>query len=138
MDNKSIYDLPEIKRRLEPVFAASGVKTAVIFGSYAQGQATEDSDVDILVDSGLRGLDFVGLVEYIREALQKEVDVLDVRYLTPNSPVGQEALPTGVMIYTEQTPKQYELTFPRSLFFRKLKQQLLFIVQTNNIPTFKR
>ena len=57
MDNKSIYDLPEIKRRLEPVFTVSGVKTAILFGSYAQGQATEDSDVDILVDSGLRSLD---------------------------------------------------------------------------------
>ena len=99
MNTKSIYDLPEIKRRLEPIFTENGVKTAILFGSYAQGQATENSDVDILVDSGLRGLDFVGLVEYIREALQKEVDVLDVQYLKPNSPVGQEAVSTGVLIY---------------------------------------
>lgn len=99
MDAHYIYDLPEIKRRLEPIFTSTGVKTAIIFGSYAQGQATTESDIDILVDSGLRGLDFVGLVEYIREALQKEVDVLDVQYLKPNSLVRQEATSTGVLIY---------------------------------------
>ncbi|MCL2699867.1 MAG: nucleotidyltransferase domain-containing protein, partial [Defluviitaleaceae bacterium] len=68
MNNPNVYDMSEIKRKLEPVFHANGVKSAILFGSYAQGNATEDSDVDILVDSGLRGLDFVGLIEYVREA----------------------------------------------------------------------
>jgi len=99
MDTQKIYDLSEIKRRLEPVFTASGVKTAILFGSYAQGQATNDSDIDILVDSGLRGLDFVGLIEYVREALQKNVDLIDVHYLDSSSPLNQEVTNTGVLIY---------------------------------------
>ena len=99
MDTKIIYDLPEIKRRLEPVFIYSGVKSAILFGSYAQGQATKDSDIDILVDSGLRGLDFVGLIEYVREALQKDVDLIDVNHVEFNSPISKKVADTGVVIY---------------------------------------
>ena len=99
MNNESIYEIAEIKRRLEPVFKENGVKSAVLFGSYAKGEATENSDIDILVDSGLRGLDFVGLVDYIHDALQKNVDVIDKYYVDKNSPIDCEVNSTGVCIY---------------------------------------
>jgi len=53
----------------------------------------------LLVDSGLRGLNFVGLTEYIREALDKEVDVIDVMHVKKDSPVDMEIKKTGVLIY---------------------------------------
>ena len=92
-------DVLEIKNKLEPVFVANGVKSAVLFGSYAQGSATTNSDVDILVDSGLRGLDFVGLIENVRQALQKNVDMIDVHYIDSDSLVEREIMATGVRIY---------------------------------------
>ncbi len=95
----SVYKVPEIRRRLEPVFKASKVRRAVLFGSYASGNATEHSDVDIFVDSGLRGLDFVELIECTREALQKNVDMLDSRYVAEDSPVMREITSSGVQIY---------------------------------------
>jgi predicted nucleotidyltransferase len=96
----NIFDIPEIKRRLEPVFIENGVKSAVLFGSYALGCATPKSDVDILVDSGLRGLDFCGLIEYVREALDdKEVDLIDVFSIASDSPIEREIATTGVRIY---------------------------------------
>ena len=99
MDSGTIYDLGEIKRRLEPVFDSNNVKSAILFGSYAEGHATPDSDIDILVDSGLRGLDFVGLVEYAREALQKNVDLIDTHYIDIDSPIKYAVDATGVRIY---------------------------------------
>jgi predicted nucleotidyltransferase len=99
MSTKGIYDIAEIKRRLEPVFRVKGVKSAVLFGSYAKGEASENSDIDLLVDSGLRGLDFVELIEYVREALQKEVDVIDRYYIDKNSRIEQVANDDGVIIY---------------------------------------
>jgi predicted nucleotidyltransferase len=99
MSNPMVYDIAEIKRRLEPVFRANGVKSAVLFGSYAKGEASADSDIDILVDSGRRGLDFVELIEYVREALQKEVDVVDTHYINKNSRIEHEANSDGVVIY---------------------------------------
>ncbi len=95
-----VYDVEEIKSRLTPVFDANGVKSAVLFGSYAKGSATEKSDVDLLVDSGLKGLAFVGLAEYIRMALDdKEVDVIDVGYIKKGSRIEDEVRETGIRIY---------------------------------------
>ena len=73
-----IYTLPEIQSLLAPVFARHGVRRAVLFGSYAKGSATERSDVDILVDSGLRGLAFYGLLENVVSALGLPVDLIDI------------------------------------------------------------
>jgi len=95
----TIFTFDEIKARLTPVFTANGVRSAVLFGSYAKNTATEKSDVDLLVDSGLKGLNFFGLVEYVREALDKEVDVIDVRYLKKGSQIDNEIQKTGILIY---------------------------------------
>ena len=97
-----IYTREEIKRRLTPVFQRYGIKKAVLFGSYSKGTATDSSDVDIMVDSRLRGLSFVGLIEDIRESLNdKNVDLLDVSHIEKNSRVEKEIQKTGVSIYEE-------------------------------------
>ena len=95
-----IYDIDELQSRLSPVFSANGVKSAVLFGSYAKGSAVAQSDIDILVDSGLRGLRFFGLIEHIREALDgKEADVFDVTEVINGSSIEREIERTGVKIY---------------------------------------
>ena len=94
-----IYEISEIQSLLEPVLRERGVKSAVLFGSYSNGEADEGSDIDLLVDSGLQGLRFVGLIGYIRDALQKEVDVFDVTQLKPESRMELEIKRSGVRIY---------------------------------------
>lgn len=97
-----VYSQSDIKQRLVPVLESYGVNRAVLFGSYGKGLATVDSDVDLLVDSGLKGLNFVGLVESIREALDdKAVDVIDVTHIMPESRVDTEIKKTGVVIYAK-------------------------------------
>jgi predicted nucleotidyltransferase len=44
-----VYTITEITDRLTPVFEQNGVTKAILFGSYAKGTATEESDVDIVV-----------------------------------------------------------------------------------------
>jgi hypothetical protein len=51
------------------------------------------------VDSGLRGLDFVGLIESVCEALEKKVDLIDVCYTNAKSLIKHEVSATGVRIY---------------------------------------
>jgi hypothetical protein len=53
------------------------------------------------VDSGLRGLAFIGLVALVKDALQKEVDLIDVHYVKKDSKVDAEVQKTGVLIYGE-------------------------------------
>ena len=60
---KAIYTVNDIKRILQPVFKKHNIKKAVLFGSYAKGEADAKSDIDIMVDSNLRGLAFYGLLE---------------------------------------------------------------------------
>ena len=70
-----IYTVPELQTVLSPIFREHGVKKATLFGSYAKGAATSRSDVDLLVDSGLRGLAFFGVKEgvkvYLDESLKR-------------------------------------------------------------------
>ncbi len=94
-----IYSLPELKSILDPVFSEHGVRKAVLFGSYAKGTATEHSDVDLLVDSGLRGLKFFGLLESVTCALNIPVDLLDVTQIEHGSKVEHEIQNSGVAIY---------------------------------------
>lgn len=71
----------EIKRRIAPVCQRYHIRAAYLFGSYARGEAREESDVDIRVDDGgspyLRGLfQLSGFRLDLVEALGKEVDLL--------------------------------------------------------------
>ena len=63
------------------------------------GMANQNSDIDLLLDSGLRGLQFVGLIEDVRSALDKEVDVFDESHIIPNSKIFSEISKDGVVIY---------------------------------------
>lgn len=74
-------------------------RKAILFGSYGKGQATKESDIDLLVDSGLKGLGFVGLIEDVRAGVDKDVDVLDVTHVEKGSEIDLEIQKTGVLMY---------------------------------------
>ncbi len=97
----TIYSVDEIKNVLYPVFVRHNVKKAVLFGSYVKGMADKNSDVDLLLDSRLRGLKFVGLIEDVRSALDKEVDVFDETHIIPGSKISSEIQKDGIVIYEE-------------------------------------
>ncbi|MCC8067219.1 MAG: nucleotidyltransferase domain-containing protein [Clostridiales bacterium] len=99
--SSEVYTVSQIKNILTPVFRRHNVRRAVLFGSYGKGRANEKSDLDILVDSGLKGLKFVGLIEEVREAVDKDIDMIDVSHLEKNSEIDSEIQETGVVIYEE-------------------------------------
>ena len=96
---KQVYSVTEIQNILLPIFKIHNVRKAVLFGSYAKGLAEDNSDIDLLVDSGLKGLAFFGLLEDVVNALGKDVDLLDTSQIVPDSQVDNEILKTGVVIY---------------------------------------
>lgn len=93
-----VYTIPELKDILTPIFQQNGVRQAILFGSYANGYATPQSDVDLLVDSGLRGLAFFGLLEDVVTALDIPVDLLDVSQISADSRISKEIRESGVEI----------------------------------------
>ena len=82
-----------------PIFKRYDVRKAVLFGSVAKGTNRENSDLDIVVDSDLKGLSFVGLLEDLQQAVNIEVDLFDVTHIRKDSPVDNEIRETGVVIY---------------------------------------
>ncbi len=97
---QATLSVKDIQERLKPVFANHKIRQAILFGSYGKGTATKQSDVDLLVNSNLRGLKFVGFVEKLREALDdKDMDVFDVSHIEPKSRIAEEIKRTGIEIY---------------------------------------
>jgi len=88
--------LDELCRRAEPVLRKSGAKRAIVFGSWARGQADGFSDLDLAVvmDTDLphpqRALD---LARELDRALPTVVDLL---VYTPEAFAAGEADPFGV------------------------------------------
>ncbi len=70
-----------------------------LFGSYAKGKATENSDVDLLISTSISGLAFYGLIEDLREALKKKVELLRKEELANNSQLIDEILKDGIKVY---------------------------------------
>lgn len=80
-----VYTLEEISRRVRPVAEKYKLKAVYVFGSYARGDAREDSDIDLLVDTcgvDLSGFFAIGgLYNDLEEALEKELDMVTVSAL---------------------------------------------------------
>lgn len=92
-------NISDIQTVLTPVFDDYGIFRAVLFGSAAKGSVTEKSDLDLLVDSRLHGLRFVGFMEAVRQAAGMPVDVFDVSHINEDSKIDREIRATGVTIY---------------------------------------
>ena len=70
----TIQDIQQIVSRLAKEYGAERV---YLFGSYARGEATEQSDIDLRIDKGeIRGLRFAGLLGDLEEALGNKVDLI--------------------------------------------------------------
>ena len=55
-----------------------------VFGSYARGEATEKSDIDIAVEiNGPMGLSFVAMADEIEDLFGKKTDVVPLRSIKP-------------------------------------------------------
>ncbi len=77
--------IERIKHLLSGVLVKNGVKRAALFGSVARGEATEESDIDLLVEfEGRKSLlDLAGLKIEVQELLGKKADVLTYGALHP-------------------------------------------------------
>lgn len=93
---RSVSDIQSV---FTPVFRDYDISRAVLFGSIAKGTATEKSDIDLLVDSKLRGLSFVGFMDAVCQAVGMPVNILDVTHIEKGSKIEREIISTGVAIY---------------------------------------
>ncbi|MCD8068161.1 MAG: nucleotidyltransferase domain-containing protein [Lachnospiraceae bacterium] len=84
-----VYTVDEIRNRVTPVAQKYQLKAVYLFGSYARNEATENSDVDILVDrqgSVIHGMfEMGGLYNDLKESMGKEIDLVTTQTLEQKS-----------------------------------------------------
>ena len=97
-EDTGILSFEEIRKTLIPLLVGKRINYCYLFGSYARGEAKDNSDVDLLVDTDITGLDFYDLVEEVRNALHKKIDLVRLKDLQNNNPIALEILKEGIRI----------------------------------------
>ena len=82
-----VMTITDITYIVKPLADKYNIQQVYLFGSYARKEATEDSDVDILVCGGDRfKLTMVfAFAEELRKALNKDVDVFEINEINQDS-----------------------------------------------------
>lgn len=82
MDGQEIKQLLQANK--EKLFATYPLASMALFGSYADGTATEGSDVDIMVEFNRPvGFEFIDLSVELENLLQKPVDLVTRQAVKP-------------------------------------------------------
>ena len=99
--DSALISVEEIKEKMIPILKNYPVKRAILFGSFAKGEANSTSDIDLYIDTNgkLRGLDFVGLLEILVDTLGIDIDLIDKSHVDTNSLIIQEIEDGGMIIY---------------------------------------
>lgn len=95
------YTVNEIKDRTVPIAKAYGIGKMSLFGSYARGEAKDDSDVDLYIERGrLKSLlQYFAFIDELESVLNCHVDVVttgieDKQFLS-------SIMREGVLLYEE-------------------------------------
>ena len=82
-----MFTLEEIKQKSIPIAKKYGIKNLFLFGSYARGEANEESDLDFLVIGGknFKLTRIFSLAEDLCEIFKKKVDVFEINEINPDS-----------------------------------------------------
>lgn len=81
-----IYTIEQIRSLVAPIVERYHIPALYLFGSYARGEATEDSDLDFLVDT--TGTELTSLLRLgslycdLEELFNKQIDLITVRAIS--------------------------------------------------------
>ena len=94
-----VYSLDEIKAIATPIAKQYGVAALYLFGSYARGEATPQSDLDFRIEKGqLRSLfQLAGMQIALESSFQKKLDLLTSQNIDPDFLAAIQ--PEEVLIY---------------------------------------
>lgn len=100
----AILSVRFIKKVASEIFAKfPEVECAYLFGSYARGEATHESDIDfVIVAPEIGGFELGGLHYELRTALHKDVDLVMYETLLESKKMLCDLLIQGVKIYGQR------------------------------------
>jgi hypothetical protein len=91
-------ELEQYRQLISPVLKRYFIKRAAIFGSFAKGEMTNNSDVDLLIEPGKGFTIFKMLMleEEISELIKRKVDLVEYSALKPS--IRKEVLLSAIPI----------------------------------------
>jgi predicted nucleotidyltransferase len=96
-----MLSIEEIKSYIIPVIEKYPVERVILFGSYARGDASDTSDVDLIVESHghLHNRKIFALGGELLDVLPVRVDVYDILEIANPSAMYENIQKEGVVIY---------------------------------------
>lgn len=81
-----ILSIEEITEKVKPIAKKYNLKEVYLFGSYARGEAEEESDIDFVIDSSrIKDYDeLFDLQEDLEKVLNSSVDIVEKEVLSNN------------------------------------------------------
>ena len=90
----------ELETAIRALLKKYHAEYALLFGSYARGEATASSDIDLVVVGGVnfRARDIFSFGEELRQLTHKDVDAFELRELNVGTPIYETVMQEGVRI----------------------------------------
>lgn len=94
-------DIATIRTAIIPIAQYYGVRRLYLFGSYAKGNANENSDIDLLVEKGkpMSLLKLSGMRQMVEDALNLSVDLVTTTGIEEE--FQKEIAGTEILLYEE-------------------------------------
>ena len=95
-----IYSREEITSHVISLLRKYRAESAILFGSYARHEATEDSDIDLIIVGGenFDPTNVFCIADELYRALQKNVDVYEISEINTGSALYNSIFREGVQI----------------------------------------
>lgn len=89
-----------IENVIKSLLVRYNAEYALLFGSYARGEETPDSDIDVVVFGGdnFKKSNIFAFAEDLREALGKDADVFEISEVNKGTPFYDNLMREGVKI----------------------------------------
>ena len=96
----NILERDELEAVIRELLRKYHAEYALLFGSYARGEATAASDIDVVVVGGaqFRARDIFAFGEELRQRTRKDVDAFELREVNVGTPFYENVMREGVRI----------------------------------------
>ena len=97
---EKIYTLEELRFIIRPMVEKYCAEDAILFGSYARGEATLNSDIDVVIMGGEKfdKTDVFAIAEELYQKTGKNVDVYEDSEINENNPLRNNIEKEGISI----------------------------------------
>ena len=90
----------QVQDAIKVLLRRYGAESAVLFGSYARGEQTDSSDIDVVVFGGknFKKSNIFAFAEELRQMTGKDVDAFEICEVDPQTPFYHSVMEEGINI----------------------------------------